>query len=128
MATVVKKRPKHLDLMKIKQPVPAVVSILHRVSGAILFLIFIPVLLAALGASLASPDSFKALGETLSHPLVKIISLGFVWSFVHHFCAGIRYLLLDLHKGVDLPSARLSAKIVMVVSILLTVLIGVKLW
>jgi succinate dehydrogenase / fumarate reductase, cytochrome b subunit len=128
MAVVIKKRPKHLDLMKIKQPVPAVVSILHRVSGAILFLAFIPALLIALGASLASPDSFKALSETLSHPLVKIFSLVFVWSFVHHFCAGIRYLLLDLHKGIDLPSARLSAKIVMGLSIVLTLLIGIKLW
>jgi succinate dehydrogenase / fumarate reductase, cytochrome b subunit len=128
MAAVIKKRPKHLDLMKIKLPIPGVVSILHRVSGAILFLAFIPALLIALGASLASPESYKSLGATLSHPLVKFISLGFVWSFVHHFCAGIRYLLLDLHKGIDLPSARLSAKIVMGVSIVLTLLIGIKLW
>ena len=50
-------------------------------------------------------------------PLVKLILLGLIWLYLHHFCAGIRYLLLDLHKGIDLESARLSSKIVFAVSI-----------
>ncbi len=128
MATHLKNRPKHLDLMKIKLPIPGVVSILHRVSGAILFLFFIPLLLWALGASLASAESFASLQTVFAHPLSKIILLGFAWAYLHHFCAGIRHLLMDMHKGIDLQSSRLSAKIVMVVSIVLTLLIGIKLW
>ena len=119
MSAQIKKRPKHLDLMKIKLPIPGVVSILHRVSGAILFLFFIPLLLLALGASLQAK---------FAHPLSKILLLGFAWAYLHHFCAGIRHLLMDMHKGIDLQSARLSAKIVMVVSLVLTLLIGIKLW
>ncbi|MGB8337340.1 MAG: succinate dehydrogenase, cytochrome b556 subunit [Burkholderiales bacterium] len=128
MAIIVKKRPKHLDLTKIKLPIPGVVSILHRVSGAILFFAFIPLLLLALGASLGSAESFAALQAKLSHPFLKLSLLGFAWAYLHHFFAGIRYLLLDIHKGADLQSARLSAKIVMAASILLTLLIGVRIW
>ncbi len=128
MSEIIKKRPKHLDLMKIKLPLPGLVSILHRISGSILFLFFIPALLWALSKSLASPDSFQSVIACLSHPVAKLVTLVFVWAYLHHFCAGIRHLLMDVHKGIDLPSARLSAKIVMGVSILLTILVGVKLW
>ncbi|MGB8855783.1 MAG: succinate dehydrogenase, cytochrome b556 subunit [Burkholderiales bacterium] len=128
MTTTIKKRPKHLDLSKIRLPVPGLVSILHRISGAILFLVFIPLLLFALATSLASAESFSALQAKMAHPLSKILLLGFAWSYLHHFCAGIRHLLLDLHKGTDLPTARLSAKIVMVVSLVFTLLIGIRLW
>ena len=54
--------------------------------------------------------------------------LGFAWAYLHHFCAGIRYLLLDLHRGVDLPAARRSSVIVLVVSLALTLIVGVRLW
>jgi succinate dehydrogenase / fumarate reductase, cytochrome b subunit len=128
MAIQAKKRPKHLDLMKIKLPLPALVSILHRVSGAVLFLGFIPLLLLTLGASLASAESFAAVQANLAHPLSKILLLGFAWAYLHHFCAGIRHLLMDMHKGIDLQSSRLSAKMVLAVSIVLTLLIGIKLW
>lgn len=128
MPAQIKKRPKYLDLSKIRLPIPALVSILHRVSGAILFLGFIPLLLLALAASLASPESFASLQAKFSHPLSKILMLGFAWAYLHHFCAGIRHLLMDMHKGIDLQSSRLSAKMVMGVSIVLTLLIGIKLW
>ena len=128
MAIEIKKRPKHLDLMKIRLPLPGLVSILHRISGAILFLAFIPAILLMLRHSLSSAESFQALGSFFAHPLIKLISLVFVWAYLHHFCAGIRHLLMDIHIGIDLKSARLSATIVMAVSILLTLLIGVKLW
>jgi succinate dehydrogenase cytochrome b556 subunit len=65
----------------------------------------------------------------VAHPLVKIVLLGLIWFYMHHFCAGIRYLLLDLHKGVELEAARLSSKVVFAVSIALTLIIGAKvLW
>lgn len=126
--TLKKKRPKNLDLMTIRLPLPGILSILHRVSGAVLFLL-LPVLLWLFESSLTSPDTFAVFKSIAAHPSVKLILLGLIWLYLHHFCAGIRYLLLDLHKGIDLESARLSSKIVFAVSIVLTLLIGVKvLW
>lgn len=120
-----KKRPKNLDLPTIRLPLPGVLSILHRISGAVLFLL-LPVLLWLFQQSLASPESYAAAKAVVASPLVKLILLGLIWLYMHHFCAGIRYLLLDLHKGVDLQSARFSSKVVFAVSIALTVIIGAK--
>jgi succinate dehydrogenase / fumarate reductase cytochrome b subunit len=64
----------------------------------------------------------------VSHPLAKLLLLGLLWAYLHHFCAGIRFLLLDMHKGVELQAARSSARIVLIVSLVLTVIIGVTLW
>ena len=125
--TVRKQRPKHLALNEIRLPLPGIVSILHRVSGAGLFLL-IPLILALFGSSVGSPESFAAYKEMVSNWFVKLILFGLLWAYLHHFCAGIRFLLLDMHKGVDLPTARLSSKIVLGVSIALTVIIGVWLW
>lgn len=123
-----KKRPKNLDIMTIRLPLPGILSILHRISGAVIFLL-LPVLLWLFQSSLTSPETFATFKSVVGNPLVKIILLGLIWLYMHHFCAGIRYLLLDLHKGVDLASARLSSKIVFVVSIALTLIIGAKvLW
>jgi succinate dehydrogenase / fumarate reductase, cytochrome b subunit len=128
LATPAKKRPKHLDLTKIRLPLPGIVSILHRVSGAVLFLIGIPFLLWVLSCSLTSQDGFDRWHDTFGNPLVKIILIGFLWAYLHHFCAGIRYLALDLHKGISLPAARASSKLVLIVSIVLTLILGAWLW
>lgn len=125
--TVTKQRPKFLALNEIRLPLPGFVSILHRVSGAGLFLC-LPILLSLFGMSLGSPESFESYKAAVGHPLVKLLLLGLLWAYLHHFCAGIRFLLLDMHKGLDLVSARNSARMVLVVSLALTVLIGVKLW
>jgi succinate dehydrogenase / fumarate reductase cytochrome b subunit len=125
--TVTKQRPKFLALNEIRLPLPGFVSILHRVSGAGLFLC-LPILLSLFGMSLGSPVSFESYKAAVGHPLVKLLLLGLLWAYLHHFCAGIRFLLLDMHKGLDLVSARNSARMVLVVSLALTVLIGVKLW
>lgn len=125
--TVRKQRPKHLALNEIRLPLPGFVSILHRISGAGLFLM-LPFLLFLLDRSLGSADSFQIFAAIVGHPLVKLLLIGLLWAYMHHFCAGIRFLLLDLHKGVDLQPARSSARMVLVVSLALTVIIGVKLW
>lgn len=125
--TATKQRPKFLTLNEIRLPLPGIVSILHRVSGAGLFLC-LPILLWIFSLSLGSPESFESYKAVVGNPLVKLLLLGLLWAYMHHFCAGIRFLLLDVHKGLDLPTARFSAKIVLVVSLTLTVLIGVKLW
>jgi len=121
-----KKRPKNLDLPTIRLPLPGILSILHRISGFSLFLL-LPFLLWLLQGSLQSPETFAVVKGVVAHPLIKIAALGLIWFYMHHFCAGIRYLLLDLHKGIDLESARLSSKIVFAVSIALTLIIGAKL-
>ena len=123
-----KKRPKNLDLPTIRLPLPGILSILHRISGFSLFLL-LPFLLWLLQGSLQSPETFAVVKGVLAHPLLKIVALGLIWFYMHHFCAGIRYLLLDLHKGIDLESARLSSKVVFAVSIALTLILGAKvLW
>ena len=126
--TIMKKeRPKHLDLRVIKQPLPAIASILHRVSGAGLFLM-LPFLIYLFELSLDSSLGFNIFKAFVAYPLVKLILIGLLWAFLHHFCMGIRILLLDMNMGTDLKPARTSAKAVMVVSLVLTVLLGAKLW
>lgn len=120
-------RPKYLDLTKIKLPVPGLVSILHRISGFGLFL-FLPLLLWLLQSSLASPESYVRYRDAIAHPLLKLILLGLLWAFLHHLFAGLRFLMLDLHVGTDLPAARNSSRAVLAVSIVLTIVLGVLLW
>lgn len=122
------KRPKHLNLFKIRQPLPAVVSILHRISGVLLFFPGIPLLLCGLQMLLQSPESFGILQGYLYHPMIKLMALLPLWFFVHHLCAGIRHLFLDLHIGVALPQARASSKLVFVAGFVLTVMVGLMLW
>jgi len=127
-----KPRPKYLSLrallLEIRLPLPGWVSILHRVSGALLVFPFAAWLLFMLDASLKSEDGFAHVQHYLRLPLVKLGVLVFVWAYCHHFCAGIRFLLLDLNKGITLVQARRSSLIVLIVSIALTAWFGAKLW
>lgn len=120
-------RPKHLNLMEIRLPLPAFVSILHRVSGAILFLL-LPVLLCLLGSSLESQQSFAQFKSWVGNPLCKVVLLGILWAYLHHFCAGIRHLAMDMHMGLELESARVTSYAVLAVSLTLTAVIGGILW
>lgn len=118
----IKKRPKNLDLTTIQLPLPGKVSILHRVSGAGLFL-FLPVILWLFSASLTSADTFATFKSVFSSFPAKFIMAGLIWAFVHHFCAGIRFLLLDMHVGIEKEEARKSAAAVLAVSIPLTLVL-----
>lgn len=126
MTEMTKQRPKFLNLVEIKQPLPAIASILHRVSGAGLFLM-LPLLIWLLQLSLGSYESFTTLKSVAANPLVKLILLGLLWAFLHHFFMGIRILLIDVHVGVEKQAARTSAKAVLAVSLTLTVVLGLKL-
>ena len=125
--TTAKVRPKYLNVAKIRLPIPGFVSILHRVSGAGLFLL-LPVLIWIVDASLASNDGFASVKSAADHPFVKLMVLAVVWALAHHFLAGIRYLLLDVQTGIDLRSARGSAWAVLGLSLVLTAAVGVRLW
>lgn len=128
LAHPAKKRPKHMDLTKIRLPLPGIVSFLHRVSGAALFLIGIPFLLSVLNCGLASQEGFDDWRDAFNQPLVKVVLIGFLWAYLHHFFAGLRFLALDLHKGIALPAARASSKWVLIVSLALTLILGIWLW
>ena len=120
-------RPKFLNLLQIRQPPPAIVSILHRISGAALFL-FLWLFLAGLQQSLGSAESHAQLKAFIAHPLMKLLLLGLLWAYLHHTFAGIRHLGLDLRLGIELPKARASAWAVLVLGFGLTAVAGVLLW
>jgi succinate dehydrogenase / fumarate reductase cytochrome b subunit len=132
-ASAKKIRPKYLSLpallFEIRLPVPGWVSILHRISGALLFFPFAAWLLYMLDTSLGSERGFQYIKDQyLQLPLVKLGVLVFIWSYCHHFCAGIRYLFLDLDKGVDLKTARLTSWIVIAAGLALTAWFGARFW
>jgi len=123
-----KTRPKYLDLTEIRLPLPALVSILHRVSGVGLYLVGIPLGLYLFQLSLSSEQGYRQLAEVSGQWFVKLILLGLLWAFLHHFCAGIRYLALDMHMGDEIRQARGTSYAVFAVSLVLTVILGVQLW
>jgi len=130
-ATATRRRPKYLSLQailfEIRLPLAGWISILHRVSGVLLFVSGIW-LLFLLDRSLSSAAGFASIQHYLSFSLVKLSLLVLVWAYCHHLCAGIRFVLLDLHKGVDKASARRSSIVVLIVSLALTAYFGAKLW
>lgn len=108
-------------------PLAGVVSILHRVSGLLMFCL-LPFMLFLLDQSLHSDVSFAMLHLFASHLLVKLVLLALVWSYLHHFCAGVRHLIMDFHFGLDKDASRQSAVTVLVISLSLTAVIGLKLF
>jgi succinate dehydrogenase / fumarate reductase cytochrome b subunit len=124
--TVKKKRPLWYNLNLLDLPLPGLVSILHRISGALLFLLIF-FLLYLFDASLASQERFDSARAVVANPLAKLVLLGLLWAFLHHLCAGIRYLFLDVHKGLEKETARTTSIAVLAVSLVLTVVLGVAL-
>jgi succinate dehydrogenase / fumarate reductase cytochrome b subunit len=125
--TVKKRRPLWYNLSPLNLPVPGLVSIFHRVSGALLFLGLVWFLFL-LDLSLSSEAGFERFRAYVAHPMTKLALLVLLWSFLHHFCAGIRYLFLDIDRGVDLATTRRTSYAVLVVSLALTAAAGAKLW
>jgi succinate dehydrogenase / fumarate reductase cytochrome b subunit len=125
--TAKKKRPLWYNLSPLNLPAPGLVSIFHRISGALLFLGLIGFLFL-LDLSLASEAGFARFLSYVGHPLVKLSLLVFLWAYLHHLCAGVRHLFLDIEVGVELKAARGSAFAVFAVSLALTAFIGARLW
>lgn len=123
-----KPRPKFLDLAAIRLPISGYASILHRVSGAGMFLM-LPLLIWLLQLSLSTtPEGAALFNGITGNVLVRLVLLGLIWAFLHHFCMGLRILLIDIHVGVEKAQARSSAMAVMVVSWVLTLVFGLKLF
>jgi succinate dehydrogenase / fumarate reductase cytochrome b subunit len=108
------------DLVRYRLPVPGVLSILHRISGALMFLL-LPLTLWLFDLSLRSEIGYQQLRQAAEGWFVKVVLATLVWSLLHHLAAGVRYLLLDLDLGVDRAPARRSAWIVFAVSLPLAV-------
>ena len=115
------------DLMKYRLPWAGKVSILHRVSGLLMF-VLIPFVLYLLDKSITSEISFETFKAVLANPIIKLIILALIWAYLHHFCAGIRFLMLDLHKGIDKASSAKSAVSVLVISLSLAAICAAKLF
>ncbi len=107
---------------------PGLVSIFHRITGVVMFLFLIPAVLFVLQCTLGSETGFNQWKSIFAQPIVKLIVLGFAWSYLHHLFAGIRYLLLDVHVGIALEPARTSARVVLALGLIATVLVGVRIW
>ena len=115
------------ELSNYRLPLAGIVSILHRISGFLMFAL-LPFVLYLLEQSLRSEISFAYYEGIVSSPVCKLVILALVWGYMQHFCAGVRHLFMDLHFGLDKDTARKSAASVLVVSLTLTVIVALKLF
>lgn len=123
------------DLPTYRLPVAGIVSILHRISGFIMFLLM-PFIIWMFDTSISSEISFAKFTATFNMGLLglpgilwKLIALGLIWAFLHHFIAGLRHLWMDTHHAaVSKEFGQSSAVVTLVVSVGLTVILGAKLF
>lgn len=122
-------RPVFLDIPKLgsKMSIMAKISILHRISGVLMFLA-IPLVLILFHESLTNSQFYHSCYMVASFPIAKLIYLVLIWSIMHHMCAGIRFLFLDIHCGIERETAKKTARWVLVVSLLLTIAVGALIW
>ncbi len=120
-------RPKNLNLFTIRLPINALVSILHRATGCVLFLI-LPIILLLLQLSLSSAQHYETVIAILHSPIIKLMLLGLAWAFFHHFFAGVRHLAMDVHWMTTLMKARYTSKVVLILGALATLVLAVKIW
>lgn len=133
MAGATAKRPEFRNIhvtqiLGYRLPPAGIVSILHRISGALMFLVGLPFILWLFKESLISELGFDRFREAVGHPLAKLVLLALLWAYMHHFVAGVRYLMLDRHVGIEKYQAAKSAKAVLAISVALTVVLGGKLF
>jgi succinate dehydrogenase / fumarate reductase, cytochrome b subunit len=121
------KRPVNLNLLTIRQPVTAVLSILHRITGLVLFL-SLPLIFWALSTALAGPEGFNQVAGSMASPVGKVLVL-LLWAVVtFHLCAGLRHTIMDMGWGETLSGSRFGALLVMVLTVALVILGGIWLW
>ncbi len=121
------KRPVNLDLGTLKFPPMAIASILHRISGLVLF-ILLPIMMCFLSSSLKSQETFDHLQVVLTSPYCKIVLWGFSAAMTYHVIAGIRHIFMDLGMGEELVSARRSAIMLIALGIIFALCLGVWIW
>lgn len=121
-------RPVHLDLTRMKFPPMAIVSILHRISGVILFLL-LPFVIDWLHHSLQSEASFVQLQQHMSScPLTKSLLWIVISAVSFHFFAGLRHMIMDVGVADSVKAARMTAFFVIFLAVIVAVFAGVWLW
>lgn len=124
------------DIASYRLPPAGIVSILHRVSGAILFLLM-PFIVWMFDTSVTSEISYEQFtaifnvgcaGGAVPGWIFKLIALGLIWAYLHHFIAGVRHLIMDATHTVSKEQGKSSAIITLTLSIALTVVLGAKLF
>lgn len=116
------------EILSYRMPPPAVVSILHRISGVLLFLVGIPFILYLFQNSLTSELSFENYRSAVASWFGKLVLLALIWAFIHHLLAGIRFLLLDLHIAGERQEGANTARVVLGLSVLLTLVCALLLF
>ncbi|RUO79152.1 succinate dehydrogenase, cytochrome b556 subunit [Pseudidiomarina taiwanensis] len=122
-----KQRPVNLDLATIRFPAAAISSILHRVSGVIM-LVAVGLLMWALSLSLQSAEGFAQMQQLFTSGFAKFIAWGILTALGYHLLAGLRHMVMDLGYWEEIDSGRISAQVLFVLAIVLSVLAGVWLW
>ena len=117
------KRPVFLNLTRIHLPVMAVLSVGHRLSGLLLAL-SIPLLVYLFDRSLSDAEGYAGVVALLQGNVARVLLILLAWVFAHHFLAGIRFLLIDLHVGVDARLGRASAWAVLAGGVLVMVCVA----
>jgi len=120
------------DLPTYRLPAAGWVSILHRISGVLMF-VLLPLILWIFDKSVSSEISYarlhNAFGTGASGVILKLVGLALIWAYLQHFFAGVRHVCMDVnHKAVTKSWGGASAKVVLVLSLLLTVILGAKLF
>ena len=128
MGAAPKPRPKYYEFNLAHMWPPAVLSIFHRVSGALLFFPLLPLALWILQSSLSSEEGYARWRDVFAHPLAKLLAVGAAWLLAHHFFAGIRYLVLDMHFFTSKPAARATALLVFALGAIATLIVAGLLW
>lgn len=121
------KRPVNLNLGTMKFPAMAIASILHRISGLILF-ILLPIMLYFLGLSLKSAESFSSLLAMLINPYYKIVLWVFSAALIYHLLAGVRHIIMDMGYGESVNAGRRSAIFMISLAVILTIILGIWIW
>lgn len=137
MADLTRSRPgtmRLVDALKYRLPLAGWVSILHRVSGGLMF-VLLPLIVWFFDTSLSSEASYERFTAAFSSGigfvpgvLVKLVVLALIWAFLHHFTAGIRHVWMDVTHSMELQQGRVSAVVTLGISILLTLVLGAKLF
>ena len=120
-------RPKNLDITTFKYPLPAITSLLHRLSGAFIF-IGVALMLYLLELSLQSESGFALVQELLSNVLIKFMAWAVLAGLLYHLIAGIKHLLMDLGFGETLRGGFIGACITLALPAVAIIVAGVWIW
>jgi len=139
MAEALKPRPTYRNIhitqiLQYRLPPAGIVSILHRVSGALMFLL-LPFIVWLLDVSLSSEISYERFTAAFSAGIgvapgwfIKLVALALIWAYLHHFIAGVRHLWMDMTHSVTREQGHSSAIVTLITSVVLTIALGAKLF